>query len=235
MLRRDACKIIKTTLAGLAAGKLIDVVEAAFGGIETEVEREAMQEVFQEDVPKEDPPTEPPSTSQETSHGTKPKSSTPASISKCQISHPSKGRIVALKDATPYYPPVQDKKGYHHAGVDPHFFSKRKSSPIFKSAGYNCLFSEVRKEEGEEVPPCDFFSSVKSQLSTHIRQHHLEIAVTCFICSGRWWSGTSWYDHMENKHSTLKEEDYFLKEGTEEELEELKQMIIKKEVAPENV
>ena len=40
---------------------------------------------------------------------------------------------------------------------------------------------------------------------------------------------------MENKHFALKEEDFFLKEGAEGELEELKQMIIKKEVNPEDV
>ena len=222
MLRCDACKIIKMAMAGLAAGKLVDIVEATFGGEETEAEREALEEVFQEDDPKEDPSTDQPSTS----HGTKCKSSASTSTAKHQISHPSKGGIVSLKDATPYYPTVNDKKGYHHTGVDPHFFSKHKSSLVHKSAGYSCLYLEVKQGEGKDVPPCEFFSTVKSQLSTHIRQHHLGIAVTCFICSGHWWSGTSWYDHMESKHSALKEEDFFLKEGAEGELAELKQMII---------
>ena len=40
---------------------------------------------------------------------------------------------------------------------------------------------------------------------------------------------------MESKHSALKEEDFFLKEGAEDELEELKQMIIKKEVNPKDI
>ena len=46
MLRRDACKIIKMTLAGLVAGKLVDMVEAAFSGEEMEAECEALEEVF---------------------------------------------------------------------------------------------------------------------------------------------------------------------------------------------
>ena len=232
MLRRDACRIIKTTLAGLAAGKLVDVIKATFGGEEREVEHEALEEVFEEDNPKEDLPTDQPSSSR----GTKQKGSTSStSVSKHQISHPSKGGIVPLKDATPYHPTVKDKKGYHHAGVNPRFYSKWKSSLVYNMAGYSCLYSEVKQGEGEGVPPCEFFSMVKSQLSTHICQHHLGIVVTCFICSGCWWSGTSWYDHMENKHSTLKEEDFFLREGAEGELKKLKQMIIKKEVNPEDV
>ena len=120
MLRQDACKIIKTTLAGLAAGKLVDMVEAAFGGEETEAELEALEEVFQEDDPKEDPLTDQPSTS----CVTKRKGSVLTTTAKCQISHPSKGGIIPLKATTPYYPTVNDRKGYHHAGVYPHFFSK---------------------------------------------------------------------------------------------------------------
>ena len=94
------------TLAGLATGKLVDVVEAAFGGEETEAECEALEEVFQEDDPKEDPSTDQPSTS----HGIKHKSSASTSTAKHQVSHPSKGGIIPLKDATLYYPTVNDNK-----------------------------------------------------------------------------------------------------------------------------
>ena len=75
-----------------------------------------------------------------TSHGAKCNGSAPTSVARHQISHQSKGGIVPLKDATPYYPTVSDKKGYHHAGVHPCFFSKQKSSLVYKMAGYSCLY-----------------------------------------------------------------------------------------------
>ena len=231
LLCRDACRLIKTTLAGLAAGKVVDIVEAAFGGEETAATREAMEEVLAEDEGE----AEVAETEEATPSSSKRKASTPAAgLSKRKV-HSSKGGSLSLSDAQAYYPTVSDRKQWHHAGVNPQFFSKRKSSSTSKSAGYGCLYSEVLKAEGKIVPDCDFFSSVKGQLSTHIRQFHLGIAVTCFICSKRWWSAATWREHMERQHSSLKEEDYFLKEGAEEELEEFCKFTIKKEVDADEV
>ena len=231
LLCQDACRLIKTTLAGLAAGKVVDVVEAAFGGEETAAAREAMEEVLAEDEAEAEVTQEDESTPSASKH----KASTLAASSSKRKANPSKASSLSLNNAQAYYPTVSDRKQWHHAGIDPQFFSKRKSSSTSKSAGYGCLYSEVQKADGKIVPDCDFISSVKGQLNTHIRQFHLGITITCFICSKRWWSATSWHKHMERQHSSLKEEDYFLKEGAEEELEEFRKFAIKKEVNAEEI
>ena len=106
LLRRDACRLIKTTLAGLAAGKVVDIVEAAFGGEETAAAQEAMEEVLAEDEGEAEVTQEDESTPSTSKH----KASTPAaSSSKCKA-NPSKGGSLSLSDAQVYYPTVSDQK-----------------------------------------------------------------------------------------------------------------------------
>ena len=113
-----------------------------------------------------------------------------------------------FKRGSPLFPTTNHKGQYLHAGINPKFVSSHISSTTSTKAGYYCQFSSVSKEEGKLVPDCNFFSTTKAQLSTHIRQHHLSLAVTCFICNKRWWSSSSWFTHMEKVHTTLKEDDY---------------------------
>ena len=114
---------------------------------------------------------------------------------------------------------MSDQKNYFHVGVDRRFISSRKSSALTKDVDYECRYSEVMKEERKIVEHCEQFSSTKGQLSTHVHQMHLGIAVACFICNKRWWSAFTWYEHMKKAHGDLKTDDHYLKEGAEEELE----------------
>ena len=100
-------------------------------------------------------------------------------------SHPSKGGVVGLKEATPLFPTTKHRGQYLHAGIDPKFVSSHISSTTYTKAGYYCQFSSVSVEEGKLVPDCNFFSATKAQLSTHIRQNHLGLAITFFICNKR--------------------------------------------------
>ena len=149
--------------------------------------------------------------------------------SKCKARH--KGSICALTDASCYYPTTNDAKSsaYLHGGVDPLFYSSCISSQKMKSAGYECMYSSIKKAEGVEVPDCDFFSTTKGQLSMHIHQYHLGIAIACFICpSKRWWLGSSWMDHMKKYHAELDQDCFFIREG--DDIEEFKSSLTIKQV-----
>ena len=110
------------------------------------------------------------------------KSSPPNGASKHKAGH--KDGICALSDASCYYPTTNDAKSsaYLHSGVYPSYYSSHISSQKVRSAGYECMYSSVKKAEGIEVPDCDFCSTTKGQLHTHIHQFHLGIAIACFIC-----------------------------------------------------
>ena len=226
LLRLNAIKTMKSILAGTAANKLQDVLEAAFGG----------EDEDDEDYIPEDQPEDEPSTSQgESSTAMKQKAPPTTSASKHKTGH--KGGICALSDASCYYPTTSDAKSsaYLHGGVDPSFYSSHISSWKMRSAGYECMYSSVKKAEGVEVPDCDFFSTMKGQLSTHIRQFHLNIAIACFICPlKRWWSGSSWMDHMKKYHMELDPDCFFVREGVD--IEEFKSSFtIKQEVTGDDI
>ena len=104
-----------------------------------------------------------------------------------------------------------------------------------KSAGYECMYSAVKKSEGINVPDCSFFSTTKGQPSTHIRQFHLGVAMACFICpSKRWWSGSSWMDHMKKFHVELDPKSFFVQDGVD--IEEFKSSLaIKQEVTRDDI
>ena len=173
LLRLNVIKTMKSVLAGTTANKLQDVLEVAFGG----------EDKDDEDYVPEDQPEDEPSTSQgESSTAIKRKAPPTTGASKCKAGH--KSGICALLDVSCYYPTTNDTKSsaYLHGGVDPLYYSSRISSQKMRSAGYECMYSSVKKAEGVEVPNCDFFSTMKGQLSTHICQYHLGIAIACFLC-----------------------------------------------------
>ena len=173
LLRLNAIKTMKSVLAGTAANKFQDVLKVAFGE----------EDEDEEDYVPEDQPENEPSTSQgESSTALKWKAPPPTGASKCKAGH--KSGFCALSDASCYYPTTNDAKSlaYLHSGVNPSYYSSCISSQKMRSAGYECMYSSVKKAEGVEVPDCDFFSTTKGQLSTHICQFHLGIAIACFIC-----------------------------------------------------
>ena len=240
MLRRDAVGIMKAALAGTKTTRFVNVMEAAF--VEDGVTNPSMDPTIppdddEEDLeePQQEPPeTDEPSTSTLT-RAMKRKLPLPEEGAKKKPSaHPGKGGVCDLKLATPYFPSISDKEKYLHAGVDAKYISDRISSTRSNVAGYACLFSAVSKEEGNIVEDCKVISTTKAQLSTHLRQYHLGIAISCFVCNRRWWASATWMKHMQKDHSGLKYDDYFLREGAEEELRD-RQLIIKEEVTSVNV
>ena len=97
-----------------------------------------------------------------------------------------------------------------------------------------CQYSNIMNSKGKIMPECNFFSSVKAQLSTHIRQFHLGVAVTCYVCQKIWWSAAAWYEHMTKVHTNLTSKDYYVKEGTN--IQELQQAFaLKKEVTGDDL
>ena len=224
LLRLDAVRIMKAALAGTATEKFISVIEAAFETTEEKVPETQGEET--EVQPEPEPELVEPSTSRGHKRKAAPTSFFPQQKKKTP-SHPSKG-ICPVGEATPYYPTVTDTDRFNHAGVDDKFISSRISSTITKDAGYRCCYSEVMKAEGKIVKDCPFISSAKLQLSTHIRQHHLGIAVACYVCGKQWWSAHTWFEHMKKVHSSLKSTDYFIREGIS--AEDMKAIVVKKEI-----
>ena len=233
LLRLDAVRLMKGVLAGTMTQRFQDVMEAAFGGeeppelrkaFEGEVEEEADEAEAEEE---DQPGTSSATLSQAMKHKLPPPDT--GSAAKCKGQHLVKGGICSLSTADCIYPTTADSDNKLHSGVDPKFLSKRHSSSVTKEAGYTCQYSTVMKSEGKIVPECNFFSSVKAQLSTHIRQFHLGAVVTCYVCQKKWWAAATWYEHMTKIHTDLSSKDYYVKEGTN--MQELQQTFtIKKEV-----
>ena len=143
--------------------------------------------------------------------------------------------VCALSDATEVYPSVTDKqKGYLHSGVADKFISDHQSSTGGRSAGYGCEYSAVMKQEGHIVKDCEFISTVCGQLSTHIHQMHLRVAVSCYVCQHKWWSAHTWIQHMRTTHTGLKEDDFYVQDDAD--IANLRQaLLIKKEINPEDI
>ena len=227
LVRLDAVRLIKTVLAGTPTQHFSDVMQAAFGGAQEKTRQ------TDEDPPSSQTTSEASSISSEPLGSQKrPASDRLESESKKAKAHPTKG-ICSLADAQIILPRVSDQKRYLHVGVEERFISDRVSSVFVKDAGYHCLYSSVQKEEGNIIKSCDAFSTVKAQMSTHIRQMHLGIAVACFICNKKWWSSSSWWTHMQKAHSQLKEEEYFVADGAD--IEGFREFIIKKEVSASEI
>ena len=209
---------MKSILAGTETKKLQDVLEVAFGSDEDD----------DEDIPTEEEKEE-----ASTSSGVKRKTSQPQGSSKWKASHPTKAGICALTDPTVYYPTTLDAStSYLHAGVDYAFYLSQESSQVMKSAGYKCNYFVSKKAEGVSTPDCTSFSTMTGQLSIHIRQHHLGLAMKYFICPGKcWWSASAWMEHMKKAHSELGQDAYFVKEGADV----VEAIVVKQEVASVDV
>jgi len=264
MLRFDATRMMKAALAGTQTKRLIDVLQGAFGTIdpaslphsmvspteEEEEQEEGEEESDRLEESKEEGDdtslapiaTDAPSTSTSAptatlSRALKRKAPPPPSGMKRSRTAGVKGPqvgICSLSDAQPIYPSTADKTKYHHTGIEERFISHRKGSSSTDHAGYVCHYTQAMQEEGKVIKSCDFFSTVKAQLSTHIRQFHLGTAVCCFVCGKKSWAAKTWIDHMRSAHSDLQEDDFFVREGTN--VEELRHtLLIKEEIAPEDV
>ena len=229
LLCKDAVAVIKTALAGTQAECLINVLEAAFVGDEAKiisgVEGDTLDEEEVEDEHleqmMENLETETPSTST-LSKMLKRKLPPPTKEGKKKaFIHPKKGGVSTLKDVTPLFPTTAHHGKHLHVDIDPKFISTHLSSKHSPKAGYCCMFSTVAKSEGKLVTDCEFFSTTKAQLSTHIHQHHLGVAIACFVCNHCWWSAPSWFSHMEKAHRNLKEADYFIHEEAEQQFLDL--------------
>ena len=142
MLHLHAIRLMKSVLAGTETKKLQDVLEAAFGSDEEDDDN------F---VPEEEEAAS-------TSSGIKRKAPQPSGSSKQKASHPTKGGISALTNATLYHPTTLDAAtSYLHSDVDSAFFLSCKLSQTMKSAGYECNYSVPKKAEGVLTPDCTFF------------------------------------------------------------------------------
>ena len=247
LLHQDAIAVMKAALAGTRTDRLIDVLETAFMGEESKMttqasdplgEKEEDEDQALEALLTEHSQLEEGASTSTLSKALKHKMPPPSDIEvKQPPSHPSKSGVVNLKEATPLFPTTKHKGQYLHAGIDPKFVLSRISSTTSTKASYYCQFSSVSKEEGKLVPDCDFFSTTKAQLSTHIRQHHLGLAITYFVCNKHCWSSLSWFTHMEKVHSTLKEDDYFICADAKQQLLEFhdSKIVVKVEVSATDV
>ena len=250
MLRRDAVKLMKAALAGTKTERFVNVIEAAFveEGVtaatttdpsfpaeEAEEEEEEVDVVASSSATPAEP--EQPTLSKALKRKLPPPSG--------ELKHRVLGKrtsICLLSDATPYYPTIWDKNrytgpsaatGYLHSGVAENFFSTHQSSTVGKEAGYFCMYADAMRAQGKMVLNCDFFSSTKGQLSTHVRQKHLGVAVACYICNKKAWSGKTWLTHMQNAHKELSEDEYYVKEGFAK--GEVEGLAVKTEVGPEDI
>ena len=232
LLCRDAVRLIKTVLASTATARFTDVIEGVFGEEEPTAVHEAFEEAPPEDIIEEEEEDEEPSaacaSSSKAVKRKQPSSST--SCSKRKVAHSTCGGMCNLDSAEVYYPQSSDEGNHLHAGVDSRFISSRKSSTHTASARYSCLFSQIMKNDGKIVPVCEVISTTKGQLSTHIRQFHLGVAVGCYVCGRRWWSAATWMEHMKKSHPNLGANAYFVNEGMD-----IASFEVKHEVPPEDI
>ena len=237
-LRLDAVCMIKTVLASTATKDFTDVMGATFGGtakpahMEEEDDNDDDEDYEPEEQDIEETGDEPSTSSAATTRSQKHLSATPTTVPKKKqaIKKPSSHEVCKLKDASPIYLTVSDSKAYLHSCVEDRFLSSRMSSSVSKDAQYACKYSEEMKKDGKIVLACEFISTTKGQLSTHVRQMHLGSTVTCYMCQKKSWSMVTWFDHMQEVHKDLQKQDYYIQEGTD--IESFK---VKVEVDPDDI
>ena len=202
-------------MAGTATSKFTDVLEAVFGIDEEEVPDFEEEEDEPDVVPEEGLTTKEAAESTtpvaSTSSGTGAKckaTSAPSGRSKHKASKPVKAGICKLEDATVFYP--FSKSNYLHTGVPSEYISKREGSQYSNMAVYMCNYSKVETTWGNRVAFCDTVCQNKMQVSSHIRQFHLGICISCYICNHRWWSAFEWKKHMVAHHPNLSEDEYYM-------------------------
>ena len=244
LLREDAVCVMKTALAGTATTKFTDMMEAVFGINENEEEIPEIKPTpveEEEDIPESMYMTkaeaEKEETAQEeegasTSKATKrpaPKTKGPGGKkSKRKTAAPSRSGLFPIRDATAVYPKKYDEEHeYLHTGVPTKYVNECYSGPFAKASIYACNYARSKREEGLTPAECDVLTQNKGQCSMHVRQHHMNICVACYVCSKRCWSAGTWMEHMKNVHSNIPKEARFMSdEGVPGEL------VIKKEYVP---
>ena len=214
----DAIRTMKCTLTGTATTKFTDILEAVFGIDEEEVPDLEEEEDEPDTIPEEGLTTKETAESVEstapeasTSSGTGAKrkaASAPSGRPKRKASKPVKAGVCKLEDATVFYP--TSKNNYLHTGVPQEYISKHEGSQYSSTAVYACNYSKVETERGNKVVFCDTVCQNKMQVSSHLRQFHLGICVSCYICNHRWWSAFEWKKHMAAHHPELSEDEYFV-------------------------
>ena len=231
----DAVRLIKTVLAGTATKNFIDVLEATFGGASEPAHFEEEEDVEEEEEEEPEKATEgaeakPSTSSAPATRSHKHPPSTPSEVPAKKQPKKGPSQICKLKDASPIYPTVADSEAYLHSGVEDQFLSPRMSSSIYKEAGYACMYSAKMKKEGKVIPTCEFISTTKGQLSTHIRQMHLGSAIICYVCQKKSWSAVTWFEHMRKVHANLQKRNYYVQEGTN-----IEPLDVKAEVDPTEI
>ena len=217
-MRLDTIRTIKCVLAGTTTTKFTDVLEAVFGINEEEIPDLKEEDDEPDLIPEEGLTTKEfaesaalaaPKASTSSGTGAKCKAvSAPSSHPKCKASKPTKAGVCKIEDATVFYP--SNKSNYLHTGVPPEYISKREGSQYSSNAVYMCNYSKVETERGNKVAFCDTVCQNKMQVSSHLRQFHLGICVSCYICNHRWWSAFEWKKHMAAHHPDLSKNEYFV-------------------------
>ena len=218
-MRLDAIRTIKCALAGTATSKFTDVLEAVFGIDEEEVpdleEEEDEPDTIPEEglITKETAESSTPVASTSSGTGAKRKAaSAPSGRPKHKASKPVKAGVCKLEDATVFYP--SNKSNYLHTDVPQEYISKQDGSQYSSTAVYMCNYSKVETAKGNKVAFCDTVCQNKMQVSSHLRQFHLGICVSCYLCNHRWWSAFEWKKHMVAHHPNLTEDEYFVAPAT---------------------
>ena len=169
-MRLDSICTLKSALAGAAASKFMDVMEAVFG-VEEEFAPKLEEEEPDEtegEVPAEGVITKgvEGSPKPSTSKGVKCKASGLAA-SKHKQSKPTKAGLCLLEDATPLFP--SDAKGYLHTGVPVEYISKHEGSKYSQTAVYICEYAKAEQAKGNDIPDCEVMCQQKAQVSSHIQ------------------------------------------------------------------
>ena len=137
----------------------------------------------------------------------------------CQPEDPPARYPLHSKEIAVYFPTTA-KASEHHIGVADCLVSKRskfgKTRDIWR---YKCLFSSNAESVGyklrEEDEGCDFWTQQSSATVTHIRRHHLGIALGCKFCDWRTFSGASWKPHMKRFHKSTPEDQWYAHDDEE--------------------
>ena len=188
----------------MATACFTDVIEGVFIGDEPLAVCKTLEEAPEEEEEEDEEDEEAGQACASSSKTTKRKQpSAFSSSSKRKVTHPTRGGMCTLDAAEVYYPQLSDEDKHLHTAIDSHFISSRRSSTHTAIAGYSCLFSQVMKADGKIVPECDVISTMKGQLTTHIHQFHLGVAIGCYVCGKKWWSVATWMEHMKKLHTDL--------------------------------
>ena len=217
-MRLDSIRTIKCALAGTATSK---IYRYSRGGVLALMRKEVPEFDEEEDDPDvileeglmtkeaaESAVTPEASTSSGVRAKRKATSAPAGRSSKPKASKPVKAGVCKLEDAAVFY--LYSKSNYLHTGVPSEYISKREGSLYTGSAVYMCDYSKVEESRGNKVPFCDIVCQNKMQVSSHIRQFHLGICITCYICNHRWWSAYEWKKHMTSQHQNLPEDEYYV-------------------------